>query len=86
MQEKKMKNVRRIAGAAVFTLIFSLSAFAGDIHTGAPQPEPTPVTAQGDMHTMRAGDITTGNADADAVSDSVTGAALALIESVLSLF
>jgi len=81
-----MKNVRRIAGAAVFTLVLSFSAFAGDIHTGAPQPEPTPITAQGDMHTMRAGDMTTGNADAEAISDSVTAAAVVLIQSVLSLF
>jgi hypothetical protein len=38
------------------------------------------------MHTMRAGNITTGNADAEAAGGSVTDAALALIESVLSLF
>lgn len=81
-----MKNGRRIAGAAVFTLVLSLSAFAGDIHTGAPQPEPTPIRAQGDMHTTRAGDITTMNADAEAAGDSVTAAALALIESLMSLF
>lgn len=73
-----MKNVQRVAGAAVFTLVLSLSASAGDIHTGVPEPEPTPVTAQGGIHTM--------NGDAEAVGGSVTEAALSLIQSVLSLF
>jgi hypothetical protein len=81
-----MKNVQRMVGAAVFTLLLSLSAFAGDIHTGAPQPEPTPVTTQGEISTGVAGDITTMNADAEAVGGSVTDAAVALIASVLSLF
>jgi hypothetical protein len=81
-----MKNVQRMIGAAVFTLFLSLSAFAGDIHTGAPQPEPTPVPAQGDMHTTVAGEITTMNADAEAAGGSVTDAAVALIQSVLLLF
>lgn len=48
-------------------------------------PTPPPNT-DGDMHTMRAGDITTGNADAGAVGGSVTEAALSFIQSVLSLF
>lgn len=38
------------------------------------------------MHTMRAGDITTMNTDAAAAGGSVTDAALALIQSALSLF
>ena len=81
-----MKNARGIAGAAVFTLVLSLSAFAGDIHTGAPQPEATPLTAQGDMHTGIAGTIHTTKEDAEAAGGSVTEAALSLIQSVLSLF
>jgi hypothetical protein len=81
-----MKNVQRMIGAAVFTLFLSLSTFAGDIHTGAPQPEPTPVTTQGDIHTGITGDIHTMNADAEAAGGSVTDAAVALIRSMLSLF
>jgi hypothetical protein len=81
-----MKNIQRLAGTTVVTLVLSLSAVAGDIHTGAPEPEPTPVTAQGDIHTMRAGDITTMNADAVAAGASATDAAVALLQSVLSLF
>jgi hypothetical protein len=44
------------------------------------------MTTEGDIHTTRAGDITTGNTEAEAAGGSVTGAALALIESMLSLF
>ena len=81
-----MKNVQRIAGAAVFTLALSLSVLAGDIHTGAPQPEATPITTQGDIHTMVNGVISTPGPEAEAAGDSVTDAALSLLRSVLSLF
>jgi len=48
-------------------------------------PQPAPTT-EGDIHTMRAGEITTMNADTEVAGGSVTDAALALIQSLLSLF
>lgn len=77
-----MKALRQFFVASVLILTISLSALAGDITTGIAAPQPTPATTEGDMHTMRAGDISTTGADAD----SVTEAALSLIQSVLSLF
>jgi hypothetical protein len=85
-QEHIMKTLRYTFTVSVLVLTFTLSTLAGDMHTGAPQPEPTPVPAQGDMHTTVAGDISTMNADAEAAGGSVTAAAVALIQSVLSLF
>jgi hypothetical protein len=78
-----MRTLRIFFAASVLTLTLCLPTFAGDISTTIASPPPN---TDGDIHTMRTGDITTGNADADAVSDSVTGAALSLIQSVLSLF
>jgi hypothetical protein len=80
-----MKALRQFFVASVLILTLSLSAFAGDMTTGVASPQPTPAR-QGDIHTTRAGDISTMNADADAADDSLTDAALALIESLLSLF
>lgn len=82
-----MKSSRRYFGVIVLTLMLATPMFAGDIHTMNPSPPPSaPTTTEGDMHTGVAGDITTGNADAEAAGDSVTEAALSLIQSVLSLF
>lgn len=78
-----MRTLRLLFAASVLTLTLCLPARAGDISTMSPTPPPN---TDGDMHTMRAGNITTGNADAEAAGGSVTDAALALIESVLSLF
>jgi len=78
-----MKALRQFFVASVLILTLSLSAIAGDITTGAPSPQPTP-SAQGDMHTGIAGDISTMNAQT--AGDSVADAALALIQGALSLF
>jgi hypothetical protein len=67
--------------------MFIASANAGDIHTTiTPPPGGTSATTEGEISTGVAGDITTMNADAEAAGGSVTDAAVALIESVLSLF
>lgn len=83
-----MKSSRRHFGVVVLILTLATPIFAGDIHTMNPsQPPPSaPATTEGDIHTGIAGEITTMNADAETTSGSVTDAAVALIQSVLSLF
>lgn len=78
-----MKALRRFFVVSVLILTLSLSALAGDITTGVASPPPTP-TAQGEITTGISGDIHTMN-DGEVVSDSVTEAALSLIQNVLSL-
>ena len=74
-----MKSSRRYFGVVVLILILATPIFAGDMHTMNPSPPPSaPITTEGDMHTGVPGEISTGEA--------VTDAAMALIESVLSLF
>lgn len=74
-----MKSSRRYFGVVVLILILTTPMFAGDIHTMNPSPPPSaPTATEGDMHTGVPGEISTGG--------SVTDAALALIESLLSLF
>jgi hypothetical protein len=70
----------------MLSLILAASANAGDIHTTiTTTPNVPAVTTEGDIHTMRAGDITTMNADAQVTGVSATDAAMAFIQSVLSL-
>jgi hypothetical protein len=71
-----MTAIRQFFVASVLALTLTVSISAGEISTGITSPQTTP-TAQGDIHTM--------NADAEA-GDSVADAAVALIESVLSMF
>lgn len=73
-----MKSSRRYFGAVVLILMLATPMFAGDIHTMNPSTPPSAQTAtEGDMHTGVPGEISTGG--------SVTDAAVALIQSVLSL-
>ncbi|HVF66647.1 MAG TPA: hypothetical protein VM914_03235 [Pyrinomonadaceae bacterium] len=81
-----MKALRQFLVASVLILTLSLSAVAGDMTTGIASPQPTPATTEGDIHTGITGEITTMNSNAEVVGDSVTVAALSLIQSVLSLF
>ena len=80
-----MKTLRYTLTVSVLALTLNLSTLAGDMHTGAPEPEPTPVTTQGEISTGLTGDIHTMGADA-AAGGSVTDAAVALVQSVLLLF
>lgn len=75
-----MKTLRYTFAVSVLVLTLTLPTLAGDMHTGAPQPEPTPVTTQGEISTGLVGDIHT------TAPDAVTDAAVALIQGVLSLF
>ena len=77
-----MRTLRQFFAAVVLVTIFTLPAFAGDITTMI-APPPPPIA--GDMHTGVTGDIHTMNDDAVVVDGSVTDAAVALLQSVLSL-
>jgi hypothetical protein len=80
-----MRTVRYFFAVSVLASALSLSTFAGDMHTGiAPQPEPTPATAQGEMQNGVAGDIHTTNSEAAGAGDSVAGV-LGLVLGALSL-
>lgn len=82
-----MTALRQFFAASVLALTLTISVSAGEISTGIASPQPTPTTpiAQGEITTGITGEITTMNADADAVSGSATDAAVALLQSVLSL-
>ena len=80
-----MRTLRYVFAAFLLTSVLSLSAFGGDIHTGAPQPEPTPASAGGDMSTTLNGTMHTGNSDEATAGSAVAEAALSLLQGVLSL-
>jgi len=79
-----MKPLRRICAAFVLTVALTLSAFAGDIHTGITDPPPPSLDAAttGQIETGYTGDIHTGVT----ATDPVTEVALNLLQSLLSLF
>jgi hypothetical protein len=82
-----MKTLSRFWAASVLALTLTLPAFAGDMHTTyvPPAPPPTSAITQGDNSTSTDGEMsTTQSGEADA-SDSLTEAALNLLQSVLSL-
>lgn len=82
-----MKTPRQLFVASVFTLALTVSALAGEIHTGITSPPPPPqvVTADGEIHTGVTRQEETGSSEATA-ADSVAEAVLNLLQSVLSLF
>jgi hypothetical protein len=83
-----MKTLRQLCVASVFVFALAIPAFAGQIDTGSPAPPPQPAqsaTAQGEIQTTVTGQEETGSSEATA-TDSATGIALNLLQSVLSLF
>jgi hypothetical protein len=78
-----MRTLRQFFAAVVLVTIFTLPTFAGDITTMIAPPPPT---TTGDMHTGVNGVISTPNAESVIVVGSATDAAVALLQSVLSLF
>ena len=80
-----MKHMRYLFAAFVLASVLSVSPFAGNMHTGAPQPDPTPAPAEGEMATTANGDMHTTNSDEATAGDAVAAGALVLLESVLSL-
>jgi hypothetical protein len=79
---KIMKKLQQLCAAAVLTLTLGLSTFAGDMGCpgviNPPPPQQSSVT----------GEMGTPGASAPGVSalDPVTGTALSLLQSILSLF
>jgi len=80
-----MKLMRNLFAASVLVSAISISAFAGNMHTGAPQPEPTPTPAASEMPATFNGDIHTGDADEANAGDAVAADVLSLVQVVLSL-
>lgn len=79
-----MKPLRRLCAAFVLTLMLALSAFAGEMTTGVTQPPPPQqATTEGQVDTPPL----VGQMDTTVTAtDSVTQAALSLLETALSLF
>lgn len=84
-----MKSNRNTGASLVLALLLATPVFAGEIHTGVSSPDPQPTSAaNGEMQTgATEGEIHTGKAAStpEAV-DTVTAAALNLLQSVLTLF
>jgi hypothetical protein len=79
-----MKTLRQLLVASVVTFALVTPAFAGQMDTTVAPPV-NAVTTDGEISTTSAGEIQTGNSEPTA-GDTVTAAALCLIESVLALF
>ena len=86
-KENQMKTLRQLSVASVFVFALAIPAFAGEIQIPlAPPPQSAQsATAQGEIQTTVTGQDGTGSSEATA-ADSATGAALNLLQSVLSLF
>lgn len=80
-----MRTLRYVFATFLLASVLSLSAFGGDIHTGAPQPEPTPAPAPGEISTPANGDMHTGDAEEATAGDAVVAGALSLLQGVWSL-
>lgn len=80
-----MKFMGYLFAVCVLSSALSISAVAGTMHTGSPQPNPTPEPAEGEMSTTLNGDMHTGNSDGATAGDAVAAAALELVQVVLSL-
>ena len=84
-----MKNLHRLCGAIVFTLVLTIPAFAGDIQTTVTSPPPSQpaqtATLNGDIQTGVTGQAETDSSEATA-ANSAAEIALNLLQSVLALF
>ena len=83
-----MKTLRQLSVASVFVFALAIPAFAGEIQIPLVPPPPQSAqsaTAQGEIQTTVTGQDGTGSSEATAAG-SATGAALNLLQSVLSLF
>jgi hypothetical protein len=82
-----MKTYRNAVVALVLTLVLATAAFAGEIHTDVAATPPSTPAADGEIHTGATnGVIQTGEAaSTPGMADTVTAAALNLLQSVLTL-
>ena len=82
-----MRTLRRLFAAVVFTLMFTLSTFAGEMSTTVAPPS---APAQDEMTTGLNGDISTGapgdiHTTEEAADVTLAGAVVDLVQGVLSL-
>jgi hypothetical protein len=81
-----MRTLRYVFAAFLLASTLSVSASAGNMHTGSPQPDPPPATTEGEPTTGVNGDMHTGNSDEATAGEAVVAeAALSLLQSVLAL-
>jgi hypothetical protein len=84
-----MRNLRRLSIAVAFTVALTIPAFAdGQIETTITSPPPASTqtaTTDGQIETTVAGQAETGSSETTSTG-LATGAALNLLQSVLSLF
>ncbi len=80
-----MKTTRYFFATSMLAFALSMSAFAGTIHTGAPEPEPTPAPADGGTSTTAPGDIHTTYSEEATAGDVVAAGALSLLQGLVSL-
>jgi hypothetical protein len=81
-----MNKLQKFSAALLLIVTFSLSAFAGQIEIGSPQPAPTPASAaEGEMTTGVNGDIHTTNSDEVTAGEAAVAGALGVLQGVLSL-
>lgn len=73
-----MNNYRKICAALLLACALSAPALAGEMHTDRTQPPPPPEQRAGEMHT--------GKDASMPVSDTLTGIALNLLQTLLPLF
>jgi hypothetical protein len=82
-----VKNLKKLFGAAVLTIVLTLPAFAGGIECGVAPPPPPPATsATTEDETLDSTGVTDAGSGEATVNDPVIEAALSLFESVLALF
>lgn len=81
-----MKSYRNAVAVMVLTFVLASPVFAGVMHTGAPDPEPTPTTSSTAETATTEGEMHTGEpASTSEVADTITAAALNLLQSVFAL-
>jgi hypothetical protein len=80
-----MKHLRQLCAACVLILAIAMSTFAGNMQAGItdpPPPTPSAATTAGNMEAGSAGNMETTSITA---TDAVTGIALSLFQSLLTL-
>ena len=80
-----MNRLRQFCAASILTLALTVSALAGDINCGSVAPPPQQSTTTGDINCGVT--LTCQSSSTETVSlDPVTGLALSLLQSLLSVF
>jgi hypothetical protein len=80
-----MKHLRHFCFASILSFLLTLSAFAGDINCGVVSPPPEQTSVTGNMATGTTA-TSESTSDENLFIDPVTGLALDILQSLLSLF